>query len=291
MKVSADMNKPRTLFTGRLLFPMILTALVLLPLLTAPVRAQDTSAAVVEMASWQETEPAWDGTLRRIRVPILMYHYVSPLPEDADEYRIDLTIAPDTFRAHMEYLFYEGYSPISLYRLHDALLTGAELPAKPVVLTFDDGYIDHYTNVFPVLKQYGFTGTFFIITGRADAGDPAYLSWDQIREMSDSGMSMEPHTKTHQSLRERDHDFLVYEMLGSLESLQAYTGRQPHLFSYPVGHYDAATLAVARTLPIWRAVTTRGGRYHTTDNRLLLDRVRISGGMGVQGLASVLRSD
>jgi peptidoglycan/xylan/chitin deacetylase (PgdA/CDA1 family) len=268
---------------------VFLTGLLLLPVV---VIGQDNPELQDPFSfAWQETESPWDGTYRRIRVPILMYHYVSPLPDDADEYRRDLTILPGVFHAHIEYLFFEGYSTISLYQLDDALLTGTPLPPKPIVLTFDDGYIDHYTNVFPALKEYGFTGTFFIITSRPDANDSNYVSWDQIQEMSDAGMSMESHTKTHQSLRERDYDFLVYEMLGSIESLQAYTGRQPHMFAYPVGHYDDAALGVAQTLPIWRAVTTHGGHIHTTDNRLELDRVRISGGMGVPGLASVLRGD
>ncbi len=233
-------------------------------------------------------EPLWDGTYRRIRVPILMYHYVSELPEDADDVRTDLTLSPEIFRAHMERLFFGGYTSVSLYDVNEALLAGTALPAKPVVLTFDDGYIDHYTNVFPALRQYGFTATFFIITGQVDAANPAYLSWDQIREMSDAGMDMEPHTKSHVDLRERDYDFLVYEMLGSVESLQAYTGRTPHMFSYPIGNYDDATLSVASTLPIWRAVTTQNGDLLTNDNRLELPRLRIHNFTGVTGLLQLV---
>ncbi|MFO7322727.1 MAG: polysaccharide deacetylase family protein [Chloroflexota bacterium] len=269
---------------------MLLAAVVTLASPALPAGGQD-APATPEVAVTDRVAPVWDGTYRRIRVPILMYHYVSPLPENADEYRRELTISPDTFRAHLEYLFFEGFTPISLYDLDEALLTGRELPAKPVVLTFDDGYIDHYTHVFPLLKQYGFTGTFFIITGRVDARDPNYVSWEQVGEMAAAGMDMEPHTKNHVSLQGRDYDFLVYEMLGSIESIKAHTGRQPHLFSYPVGQYDADTLAVARTLPIWRAVTTANGRYHTTDNRLEMPRVRITGGMSAPALASVLRGD
>src|SRR5687767_2272827 len=74
-----------------------------------------------------DPEPLWDGTLRRIRVPILMYHYVSPLPEGADQYRTGLTVSPQQFQAQMDYLFYQGYSTISLYQLNDALLTGTTL--------------------------------------------------------------------------------------------------------------------------------------------------------------------
>jgi peptidoglycan/xylan/chitin deacetylase (PgdA/CDA1 family) len=234
-------------------------------------------------------ESAWDGTFRRIRVPILMYHYVGDLPEGSDEYRTDLTISADTFRAHIDYLFFQGYTPISLYDLDDALLTGTRLPAKPVVLTFDDGYSDHYTNVYPALRQYGFNATFFIITGTADSGDPNHLSWEQIREMADAGMDMESHTKSHFDLRGREYDFLVYELLGSAESLQAYTGKTPYMFSYPIGHYDDAVLSVLDTMPIWRAVTTERGVLHTNDNRLELPRLRIHRQTGVTGLAQLLR--
>jgi peptidoglycan/xylan/chitin deacetylase (PgdA/CDA1 family) len=102
---------------------------------------------------------------------------------------------------------------------------------------------------------------------------------------------MEAHTKNHMSLRERDYNFLVYEILGSIESLAAYTGKTPHMFAYPIGQYDSTTLGVLQSMNVWRAVTTQPGRLQTTDNRLELTRVRISGSMGVSGLASVLRGD
>ena len=229
-----------------------------------------------------------DGTLRRIRVPILMYHYVSPLPEDADDIRTDLTVGPDVFRAHMQYLHDAGYNTISLYQLDDALMRGTRLPSRPVILTFDDGHIDHYTTVFPILREFGFTGTFFVITGLADANNPAYMSWAQIEEMSIAGMNMESHTKTHRDLRGRDHDFLVYELLGSIESLVAHTGRTPRMFCYPGGRYDDVTLQLVNEMDVWRAVTTQPGMDHTTDNRLEMSRVRISGNTGAGGLPYLL---
>lgn len=233
---------------------------------------------------------AGDGTLRRIRVPILMYHYVSPLPEDADDIRVGLTVEPDMFRAQMETLKAEGYTTISLYDLHDALLWGRPLPPLPVILTFDDGYSEHYFTVFTLLQELGFTATFFIITGRADAGDPAYMTWAQISEMAAAGMHMEPHTKSHRELRGRDRDFLVYEMLGSRESLEAHIGTAAHMFSYPAGRYDDLTLRVARELGIWRAVTTQAGALHTTDNWLEVGRLRVSGDTGVNGLLHLVRT-
>jgi peptidoglycan/xylan/chitin deacetylase (PgdA/CDA1 family) len=265
---------------------------IVLAVVTILVSAPGDSRAVAGFAAdVQRAAPAWDGTLRRVRVPVLMYHYVSYLPADADDIRRELTVTPDLFRAHLAYLKEQGYSTISFYDLDAALLTGSPLPSRPVILTFDDGYIDHYINALPALRDYGFTGTFFIITALADANRGDYLNWAQIREMADAGMSMESHTKNHVDLRGRDYDFLVYELLGSLESLAAYTGQTSHILSYPVGHYDAMTLQVAEQLPIWRAVTTQRGVLHTTDNRLEMPRVRVHGGTGPGGLASLLNAN
>lgn len=246
------------------------------------------SPAASQTPSPESSAPEWDGTLRRIRVPILMYHYVSELPEDSDDIRIGLTVEPPLFRAHLTYLKEQGYTTISLYDLDSALVRGTPLPPKPVILTFDDGYIDHYVHVFPLLQEYGFTGTFFIITGLADQKAQGYMIWEQIQTMSAGGMSMESHTKTHSDLRDRDYDFLVYELLGSLESLAAINGHQAHMFAYPVGRYDDMTLSVLEQLPVWRAVTTQPGLLHTTDNRLELPRQRITGNMSVSGLAYIL---
>ncbi|MDX2136820.1 MAG: polysaccharide deacetylase family protein [Chloroflexota bacterium] len=250
------------------------------------VSAQD----VASDAQGMRVSPQWDGTYRRIRAPILMYHYVSELPFDADDIRRGLTVTPAQFRSHLDMLFYEGYTPISLYDLHDALLTGRTLPAKPVVLTFDDGHLDAYTQAFPLLREYGFTATFFIITGFADRNYVDHLSWAQIREMADAGMSMEAHTKTHSELDGRTYDFLVYEVLGSLESLAYYTGRQPYMFSYPVGRYDAETLRVMGQTEVWRAVTTERSYTITTDNRLQVPRIRVPGGATAAQLLAILQA-
>jgi peptidoglycan/xylan/chitin deacetylase (PgdA/CDA1 family) len=239
----------------------------------------------------QETESiplSGDGTLRRIRVPVLMYHYVSELPPDADDIRVNLTLHPEMFRAHLSYMRENGYQTISLYEINEALEHGVRLPEKPVVLTFDDGYDDHYQVVFPLLRAYDFTGTFFIVTQFVDERRPGYMGWEHIREMAAAGMDMEAHTKTHPTLDARPYDFLVYQIVGSIESLAHHTGRQPRIFSYPVGRYDSDTLAVMRSTDVLRAVTTQPGAYHTTDNRLEMTRLRISSDTGVAGLAYLL---
>ncbi len=234
--------------------------------------------------------PIYDGTLRQVHVPILMYHYISPLPGDADEFRVGLTVEPHIFRGHLQYLYDAGYTTISLYDLHAALMIGAPLPPQPIILTFDDGHLDHYTEAFPVLQEFGFTATFFIIADRVDMNDPAYMTWGQIREMAAAGMNMEGHTKTHRELTGRDLDFLVYEIIGSMESVAAHTEQPAHMFAYPAGRYDDFTLEIIRTMPVWVAVTTEYGAYHTSDALLELPRLRVTGNMGAAGLDHLLRT-
>lgn len=236
----------------------------------------------------QHNQPIADGTLRKIRVPILMYHYVGYLPADADNVRVNLTITPDLFQQHIDYLSRAEFSPISLYEISEALLHGAYLPPKPIVLTFDDGHIDHYTNVFPILRDFSYTGTFFIITQFADNNQPGYLNWNQIQEMADAGMSMQSHTKTHPDLRNRDHNFLVYQILGSIESLEHYTQNEITAFSYPAGRYDTAVLNLLDTTTIQTAVTTQFGMQHTTTDMLEMPRIRITNETGVAGLDYLL---
>lgn len=230
-----------------------------------------------------------DGTLRRIAAPVLMYHYISVPPEDADAYRQDLSVTPENFRAQMAYLATAGYTPISLYDLNRALRWGTPLPTRPVVLTFDDGYRDFYENAFPVLRELGFTATVFVITGRLDEGDPAYLTWAQARELAAAGIDIESHTKDHPSLVGRDAEFLHYQIKGSLESIEAHLGRPAHLFCYPAGRWDETVLALLPEYDVWLAVVTEGGIEHTTDGVHLLRRVRISGDTDLETFAALLR--
>lgn len=229
-----------------------------------------------------------DGTLRRIAVPILMYHYISTPPDDADVYRRDLSVTPANFRAQMAFLAERGYTVIGLDDLNLALRWGAPLPPNPVVLTFDDGYADAYRVAFPILQEFGYTGTFFVITRRLDEGHPAYLTWAQAREMAQAGMSIESHTRDHFDLRRRDSAFLIDQIQGSIESIEAHTGRRPRFFCYPSGRWDRGAVEALQSLGIWAAVTTEGGVEHTTDATLLLRRVRISGDTDLGTFAALL---
>lgn len=234
-------------------------------------------------------ESGHDGTYRRLHVPILMYHYVSELPEDADALRRGLTVTPAQFAVQLNYLKQAGYETITFGQLEAALNRGAELPKKPIILSFDDGHIDHFEVVYPMLQAFDYVGTFFIVTGYIDAGLPGYINWEQVQIMARDGMDIQPHTKNHVDLRERTQDFLVYEIMGSRESILHYTDSDGIALSYPAGRYDAAVLAFLRTTDIRLAVTTEFGAWHTTSRPHRLSRLRVTDAMGAAGLAHLLQ--
>jgi peptidoglycan/xylan/chitin deacetylase (PgdA/CDA1 family) len=262
--------------------PSIASATAIVPTTTAtpaPPTAEVPMAAILPSPSTaNSTDPLPTpvaGMTQTVRAPILMYHYLSEPPEDADIYREDLSVAPKAFRAQLQYLADNGYTVIDLYDLILGVTWKNPLPQKPVVLTFDDGYVDQYTNAFPLLKEFGFTATFFIITEYADSGNPAYMSWPMIEEMAAAGMRIESHSKSHPDLSEADYDELIWQILGSQETIAAHIGYTPRFFCYPGGRYDEETIGVLQELDYWGAVTTAGGLWHGHEDRYEWSRVRI----------------
>jgi peptidoglycan/xylan/chitin deacetylase (PgdA/CDA1 family) len=236
------------------------------------------AGALVPHAAIADDQPPRDDTRRRLRVPILMYHYISVPPPDADRYRLDLSVTPAQFAQQVIWLRDNGYATVSLDDLYGALAEGRPLPPRPVILTFDDGYADAYHNAFPLLKTFGMTGTFFVVTEFLDRQVPGYLTWDQAREMAAAGMSIQSHTRTHHDLTEDcDYDCQVYQILGSAETIEAEIGARPRFFCYPGGRYDALTLQILDRVGVVAAVTTRSGTLHVNDRPLELKRARVRG--------------
>ena len=206
-----------------------------------------------------------------------MYHYIDAPGPDADIYRKDLSVLPQAFEEQMAYLREAGYHSISLRDLVLYLQAGAELPPNPVVLTFDDGYQDNYTYAYPILERYGFSGTFFIITGLVDKRTEGYMSWDQVEELHSWGMEIGSHSYTHPDLRGRSDDYIIWQVLGSKEAIEARIGEPVRFFCYPSGRYDEATVRILRQLDFWGATTIEQGKAQTSDHLLELRRIRVRG--------------
>lgn len=210
-----------------------------------------------------------------LHVPILMYHYISEPPEDADKYRLDLSVTPKDFQKQMAYLADNGFETVDLYDLSLAITNKRELPPKPIIITMDDGYRDNYENAFPVLREHGFEATFFVVTEFIDNNSENYMTWDMVEEMAAAGMRIEPHSKTHADLSVKDKDYVIYEILGSMETIEAHIGERPRFFCYPGGRYNDTTIEVVQELDFWGAVTTESGKWHNYNDRYEWTRLRM----------------
>lgn len=236
-------------------------------------------------------EPTPNGSSRTAQVPILMYHYLSEPPAGADIYRRDLSVTPSLFAQHLDRLLAEGYTTLRLDDLLLHLTQGTPLPPKPVILTFDDGYRDNYVNAFPLLRERGMTATFFIVTDFIDLQRPEYLSWEMVRDMYAGGMAIESHGRNHASLANRDADYLVWQALGSLETIEFELGVRPRFVSYPAGDYDENTIRIFQSANYWAGVTTKQGATHSSDDLFQLRRVRVRGTTTADDLIGLLTID
>ena len=236
-------------------------------------------------------EPTPDGAIRTVQLPILMYHYLSTPPADADIYRQDLSVPPELFAAHLDRLLAEGYTTISLYQLQGHLMRGEPLPEKPVIITFDDGYRDNYENAFPLLRARGMTATFFVVTDFIDEERLAYLTWEMARTMHEGGMSIESHGRNHVSLAEKDADYLVWQALGSLETIEYELGTRPRFVSYPAGEFDQRTVDIFASAGYWAGMTTVQGATQRSDDPFRFPRVRVRNTTTADELSRLLEVD
>ncbi len=260
-----------------------------LPLPGAASPVEPVAAPMAEIAQPAvQPEPTPDGVARQVRVPILMYHYVSWPPANADRYRRDLSVAPEQLAEHLAYLQGQGYQGITLYDLLNHLAWGQPLPEKPIILTFDDGYRDNYDNAFPLLRQYGFPATFFVLTEVTGQDVPDYMSWDQLREIAAAGMDVECHGRVHDDLPKISHDRLVWQVLGCREMIEAELGQRPRFVAYPSGQFDDQVVAVFASDHYWGGISTQQGAWHSSDDLFALKRLRVRNTTGVEQLARLL---
>lgn len=223
---------------------------------------------------------------RVYRIPILMYHYISVPPPDADKYRLDLSVTPANFNAQMAYLASEGYHPVRLSDVAEFLRNSKPLPINPIVITFDDGYADMHQNALPILKKYNFTATFFIITQIVDDKKPGYMTWNQIEDLAIEGMEIGSHSMTHPDLKDKPRAFQNSEIAGSKLVIESRIGTPVKSFSFPAGKYDAQTLQVLRSAGYLAAVTTEPqGAKQSVDSPFELQRIRVRGNFSINDFA------
>lgn len=205
-------------------------------------------------------------------VPILLYHSISEGPDDP------LKVTPVRFSEQMNYLKNAGYHPLHFKDLQEYWDKGRPLPQKPVIITFDDGYEDNYSEAFPILLNTGIKATVLAVTG--SIGTPGRLSWQQLRTMEASGLlDTQSHTVTHTNLTKLDNTDKLKELVDSKEQILKKLGHPAQVVAYPYGFYDQATIDAVRQAGYQYALATEPGSAELGQGRFALYRILITGDM------------
>jgi peptidoglycan/xylan/chitin deacetylase (PgdA/CDA1 family) len=232
--------------------------------------------------------PRTEEVATSLIVPVLMYHYISTVPRDeiGNPLSQSLRLSPRLFAQQLDFLVEQGYHTVTTPQLWAALTGAARLPAKPIVLTFDDGYEDAFANALPLLLERGLVGTFFVTVNLV--GRPGYLTWDQVRALAADGMDVQSHAMDHISMAKLSGGALFAQLAESRRILSERTGTDVRFFAYPCGEYNAATRTAAAAAGYHAAFAKDGGAYQSTAWAYALRRSRITGSLTGKGLGSLL---
>lgn len=253
----------------------------------------ETPAATTDPAAIPAANIADAATIiARKQVPILCYHQIRDWKGTDSKSAKDYIIPIQTFKDHMQMLADSGYHAISPDQLYAYLTTGAKLPEKPVMLTFDDGDLTQYTNALPVLDKYGFKASFYIMTvaiGRR--GKQHYMDKAQLKDLSDKGHVIAAHTWDHQNVKKlvtpEDWKTQLEEPKAKLEEI---TGKPVRHFAYPFGLWKEESLPEVKKRGYLTAYQLAEKKMNPTDPLMSIRRIIAGGYWSAKTLGGNMRA-
>jgi peptidoglycan/xylan/chitin deacetylase (PgdA/CDA1 family) len=178
--------------------------------------------------------------IARKQVPVLCYHQIRDWRAKDSKTAKDYIVPIASFKEKIKMLADSGYHTILPNQLYDYLTTGAALPSKPIMLTFDDTDLDQFTIANPELKKYGFKAVYFIMT--VSIGRPNYMNKEQIKQLSDEGNVVASHTWDHHNFKKFTGKDWETQIDKPTKKLEEITGKKIEYFAYPFGLWNAQGL-------------------------------------------------
>ncbi len=172
-----------------------------------------------------------------VLAPVLMYHHVKPYSTDSE-----YVVSVDQFKRQVQWLKEEGYQTITITDLVEAIRYGKYLPHKPIILTFDDGYLDVYQNAYPILQEAGYTATMYLIENTLN--DYGYITDAIIDELSEVGWEFGNHSATHAYLPSSKN--MLDEVCGSRARLMEKYKLPFDSFAYPYAAKDESSIQAVK---------------------------------------------
>jgi peptidoglycan/xylan/chitin deacetylase (PgdA/CDA1 family) len=203
-------------------------------------------------------------------VPILMYHNID---EHYKESR--LSVSPQSFSGQMEFLKRHNYNIVSLERLTQLVESKRPIPYKTVAITFDDGYLNNYTEAFPILKRYNIPATIFVVVDKV--GRQGHADWPKLTEMSKNNISIGSHTLSECFLPDiKDGTRLRREIFASRQEIKKRLPEEGDFFAYCSGGFNKEIRGLVIDAGYKGACATNPGRNYPNNDTYALKRLRIS---------------
>ncbi|MGW3412804.1 polysaccharide deacetylase family protein [Streptomyces sp. NPDC000888] len=218
-------------------------------------------------------------------VPILMYHSIARQPSDATR---ELSVTPDAFAEQMALLYEQGCTPVSTARLATSWREGGPLPARPVLVTFDDGYEGVHRHGLPVLARHGFAATLFVSTGwirgayDTGGGLDTMLDWDQVRKLAAEQVEIGGHSHTHPQMDQLDEDALRFEVRRCREIIADELGTGPASFAYPYGYSSRRVREAVRAAGFAQSLAVGNALARRRQGPYALQRVTVRRSTGIE---------
>ncbi|MFA6423126.1 MAG: polysaccharide deacetylase family protein [Patescibacteria group bacterium] len=247
-------------------------------------QAPDITEKTIEFTDEEKKDQEYLSTLPvkpiekgSIRVPILLYHKIGT-PKEGEE--TSYYVSPEKFELQMRWLALNNYRVISLDALVNYLTTGKNKPTdKSIVITFDDGTIGQYQNAFPILKQYHYNATFFMVPSWLDKGSVGtgsdYMSWNNALEMAKYGMIIGSHNMTHRDMNAATDDEINYELSESKKILEEKLEIKIKNYAYPGGSMGARAIAKVSEFGYQSASSVNKEIDHNKNDLFILGRMHI----------------
>lgn len=177
-------------------------------------------------------------------IPVLLYHDIQT---EFEPDRAVITVTPEGFEDHIVTLLNNGYTPVSFEDVYNASVGKFTMPEKPIVITFDDGYLTNYTYGFPIIKKHNVKTTIFIVTETVgkDTGNP-HFTWEQAKIMQKSGLvSIQSHTNGHEDMLTLDNYDVIRELRLSRYLAEKNLGTKCSILAFPFGSCDDVIVSAA----------------------------------------------
>jgi len=232
---------------------------------------EDKKIEGVKPEEKKEEKPKYDGPVKYNdkSIPILMYHSAQYLKEEPNN---DLRVPKEKFREQMKFLKENGYTTLTMQEMYDFFKDNKPIPEKSVVITFDDGYADNYTNALPAIKEFGLKATVFVVTDWVGTNS-AYMTIQQLKEMDQNGFDVQSHTAAHQELDKLTYEQQLKTLRESKEFLEKNLNKKIITICYPIGKFNENTIKAAQEIGYLMGLKMSGGLANKNNEMYTLNRV------------------